>query len=110
MIWNHGFEFATDNGALISVGDVTRRPVGDFIPGDAGCMFAGAPRNAVVISQPSQDGFVLPFIHVLSSETRKSPDLVQLLPTEVIRVQVNFDQYLENYRRGQFDLWVKVID
>ncbi len=109
MLWYHGLD-VTISGSEISAGGVVRRPAGDLVTADEFCMFPGAPRNAVIISQPTQNGLVLPFFHVLMSETSKAADYVHLLPDESIRVQVNFDPFLENYRRGQFDLWVKIID
>jgi len=106
ICWRHSLE---SSDGTVWFGGVVRRAIGELIPADSNFLFRGAPRNSIVLSQPSH---VPPFatsVNVLASESRSNPDYFHLDPEEVIRAQVNFD-LRENVHSGQFDLWVKVID
>ena len=113
VLWRHSQDFDDPDLGPISIGGVSRRPLGDIVTPtdedkDAFYFGAAAPKNAIAIWQdpfPSRDRFV----HVLASQSRRHPDFVHLVPTESIRIQFNYD-LRENVQSGQFDLWVKVID
>ena len=87
-------------------GVVVRRPVGeDLCPTGSASPFRGLPRSAIVIHQPQRR-------HVLMSESRNKPDLVELDRDQNFRIQVNFESPIlptAGLLGGSYDLWVKVL-
>lgn len=85
---------------------VVRRPVGELVPSGVSSPFRGLPRNAIVIHQPRHR-------HVLVSECRDKPDLIDLDRNQDFRIKVNFESPViptAGLVDGSYDLWVKVID
>jgi hypothetical protein len=84
---------------------IVRRPTGEVAAASDGWFFKNAPEAAIVVWQGDKRTR-----HVVASECRETPDLVDLDPDQDIHVQVNYAWEDILARRGSFGLWVKVID
>lgn len=94
VVWRHGLKRPR----------LVRRPLGHITAASVGWFFQHSPEAALIVWQGDRTRR-----HVLASESRDRPDIVDLDPKKDVYVQVNFHRMETLARKGGFDLWVKPI-